>query len=135
MARLFRQISSRVSSPALAGKPPRPSVKMLSVWSFVLASRRAHIIKNPLPAQELTLMSRRNRRQFLEDSMFAAAAAAMAAHDGRPTYAQEPQSKSPNERLNVAIAGVTGRGASHIGNLAGRNDVTVTHIVDVDSGV
>src|SRR5438874_1671602 len=81
-------------------------------------------------------MSRRNRRQFLEDSMFAAAAAAMAAHDGRPLYAaQEPQSKSPNERLNVAIAGVNGRGGSHIGNLAGRNDVTVTHIVDVDSGV
>jgi predicted dehydrogenase len=83
-------------------------------------------------------MSRRNRRQFLEDSMFAAAAAAVAAHSSEPMYAQEPQSKSPSERLNVAVAGVNGRGGSHIGAFSmgpGRKDTVITHIVDVDSDI
>ena len=31
----------------------------------------------------------------------------------------EPQSKSPNERLNVAVVGAKGRGGSHIGAFAG----------------
>jgi predicted dehydrogenase len=78
-------------------------------------------------------MARRNRRQFLEDSMFAAAAAAVATSSGPLLGADvEPQSKSPNERLNVAVVGVKGRGGSHIGAWAGRKDTLITYIVDVD---
>lgn len=84
-------------------------------------------------------MSRRNRRQFLEDSMLAAAAAAAASSPAHLLLAQdEPQSKSPNERLNVAVVGANGRGNSHIGAYAagpGRKDTIITHLVDVDSKV
>jgi predicted dehydrogenase len=77
-------------------------------------------------------MARKNRRQFLEDSMFAAAAAAMATGSGRLLAEEEPQSKSPNERLNVAVVGVKGRGGSHIGAWAGRKDTVIRYVVDVD---
>ena len=39
-------------------------------------------------------MARRNRRQFLEDSMYAAAAAAVAGSSGQVLGDNEPQSKS-----------------------------------------
>jgi predicted dehydrogenase len=82
-------------------------------------------------------MARRNRRQFLQDSMFATAAAAMANSTGRYLTAQDqpPASKSPNERLNVACVGVKGRGGSHIGQWAAKPDTAVTYIVDVDSKI
>jgi predicted dehydrogenase len=81
-------------------------------------------------------MSRRNRRQFLEDSMLAAATAAMTGSSSGLLYADDPpQSKSANERLNVAVVGANGRGNSHIGAFAGRKDTLITHIVDVDSAV
>src|SRR5688572_19810527 len=77
---------------------------------------------------------RRNRRQFLEDSMFAAAAAAAAGTSGHLLAGEsEIPSKSANERLNVAVVGVKGRGGSHIGAFAGKPDTVITHIVDVDS--
>ena len=75
-------------------------------------------------------MRKRNRREFLQDSMLAAAAAAV------PSSAlfaeEEKQSKSPNERLGVAIVGVNGRGGSHISAFAGRKDAEITYICDVD---
>jgi len=66
-----------------------------------------------------------------------ASAAAAAASAGAPLFAaeEEPQSKSPNERLNVAVVGVRGRGNSHIGAFAGRKDTAVTYIVDPDANV
>jgi predicted dehydrogenase len=81
-------------------------------------------------------MSKRNRRQFLEDSMFATAAAVAASSSGR-LFAQDeaPQSSSPNERLNVVVVGVNGRGGSHIGAFAGRKDTRITHVCDVDSDI
>jgi len=82
------------------------------------------------------MSSRRNRRQFLEDSMFAAAAAAAASAPSGFLFGQdEPQSKSANERLNVAVVGTKGRGGSHIGAFAGRKDTIITHAVDVDSKI
>ncbi|GIS58128.1 MAG: hypothetical protein CM1200mP2_03530 [Planctomycetaceae bacterium] len=56
-------------------------------------------------------MAQKTRRDFLEQSMLTAAAAAVA---GAPTFvpAAEKQSKSPNERLQVAVVGVRGRGQS-----------------------
>src|SRR5688572_20903243 len=81
-------------------------------------------------------MARRTRRQFLEDSMFAAAAAAATGSAG-PLLGQEsePQSSSPNERLSVCVVGVKGRGGSHISEFAGRKDTEITYICDVDSDV
>src|SRR5687767_7670997 len=80
-------------------------------------------------------MSRkRNRREFLEDSMFAAAAAAAAGTTGQLLAGDsETPRKSANERLHVAVVGVKGRGGSHIGAFAGRQDTLITHIVDIDS--
>lgn len=78
-------------------------------------------------------MSRRSRRQFLEDSMFASAA--LAAMSGpRIVGAQEP-SASPNERLSVAVVGVNGRGREHLDQFTSRTDTLVTYICDVDSEV
>lgn len=80
-------------------------------------------------------MSKRNRRQFLEDSMFAAAAA-VAANSTGPLFAADiPQSKSPNEKLGVAVVGVNGRGGSHIGAWAGRKDTEILYVVDVDNEI
>jgi predicted dehydrogenase len=79
---------------------------------------------------------KRNRRQFLEDSMFAAAAAAMAGGTGRMLRGQDaPQSKSPNEKLSVAVVGVNGRGGSHYGFFSSQKDTVVSYVVDVDSKV
>jgi predicted dehydrogenase len=79
-------------------------------------------------------MSKKNRRQFLEDSMFVAAAAVAAGSTGR-LLAAEDESSSPgsaNDRLNVAVIGVNGRGGTHIGAFAGRKDTVITHVCDVD---
>ena len=79
-------------------------------------------------------MSRFDRRRFLEDSMFAAAAA-VTAGGVVPAFAEEKQSTSPNERLNVAIIGVNGRGGSHIGGFTSRKDTPITWLVDCDREV
>ena len=79
-------------------------------------------------------MGIRNRRQFLEESMLAAATAA-AATTPAIVAAQETQSKSPNEKLGVAVVGVRGRGGSHIGAFAGRQDTEILYICDADRDV
>jgi predicted dehydrogenase len=79
-------------------------------------------------------MSNRTRRQFLEDSMFAAAAAVSAGSVAQAFAADEkPASKSPNEKLGVAVVGTGGRGKDHLGAFAGRSDTEVLYVVDVDS--
>ena len=80
-------------------------------------------------------MSKQNRRQFLEDSMVAAAAAVAARSSGQLLADDAVQSRSPNEKLGVACVGVKGRGGSHIGAFAGRKDTEVLYICDVDSEV
>lgn len=80
-------------------------------------------------------MGNRTRRQFLEDSMFAAAAAVATKSTGQIFAEEEEQSSSPNERLNVAVVGVRGRGSSHIGAFAGRRDTRITYLCDADSEV
>lgn len=77
-------------------------------------------------------MPKQNRRQFLEDSMFAAAAAVAASSTPALFAADAPQSSSPNEKLGVAVVGVKGRGGSHIGAFAGRKDTEILYVVDVD---
>jgi len=81
-------------------------------------------------------MSKRTRRQFLEDSMFAAAAAAAAAGStGALPAAEESTHISPNEKLGVAVMGVRGRGGSHLGAFAGRSDTEVVCVCDCDEEV
>ena len=78
-------------------------------------------------------MAKRNRRQFLEDSMFAAAA--VAAGSTSQLFAEggdSTASSSPNARLGVAVVGVNGRGGSHISALAGRKETEILYVVDAD---
>ncbi len=78
-------------------------------------------------------MSTRTRRQFLEDSMFAAAAAVAAGSTTSIFAADEkPPSKSPNEKLGVAVVGTGGRGKDHLGAFSDRSDTEVLYVVDVD---
>jgi predicted dehydrogenase len=76
-----------------------------------------------------------SRREFLENSMFAAAAAATAgAATGafaRTATAQE----SPNAKLRVAVVGVKSRGKSHIGGFANKPDSDVVVICDCDEKI
>ena len=75
-------------------------------------------------------MSKQTRREFLENSMFAAAAVAGSA-SVVPALAAEG-SKSPNERLRVAILGMNGRGQTHLGEFMKRKDCEIAAIVDPD---
>jgi predicted dehydrogenase len=81
-------------------------------------------------------MSRRNRRQFLEDSMFAAAAAVAAGSGAQALAADEkPSLKTPGEKLGVAVVGCGGRGADHLQTWASRPDTEVLYVVDVDENI
>jgi len=71
-------------------------------------------------------MSKLNRREFLERSVMAAAAAAMPAPERRA---------GPNEMLRIAVCGVKGRGLSHVGEWSAMKDVQVAAIVDIDENV
>ncbi|HKD35216.1 MAG TPA: twin-arginine translocation signal domain-containing protein, partial [Pirellulales bacterium] len=60
-------------------------------------------------------MSGINRRQFLEDSLFAAAVAATAGTGATQLFAKDvTPSKSANEKLIAAVIGAGGRGGEHI---------------------
>ncbi len=79
-------------------------------------------------------MSAFSRREFLENSMWAAAVAAARC----PSVATSGVSYgrvSPNEMLRAAVVGVKGRGSSHVSYLCGLKDVEVVAIVDVDENV
>lgn len=84
-------------------------------------------------------MSRYDRRRFLEDSMFAATAAVGLGASGSLFAADEKKEAvkeaSANDKLNVAVVGVNGRGGSHIGGYMARKDTPITWIVDVDEAV
>ena len=79
-------------------------------------------------------MSKRTRRQFLEDSMLAVTAAA----SGTALLgdqAASAQSTSANERLTCAVIGVNSRGGNHIRGYLNRKDCDIAYIVDVDEQV
>jgi len=80
-------------------------------------------------------MSNFSRREFLENSMLAAtAAAATASVSPLPTFAADG-SDSPNERLRIAVLGVNGRGRSHLGGFMTRKGCEVVAIVDPDETI
>src|SRR5713101_6364427 len=75
------------------------------------------------------------RREMLEQTMFATAAAIAAQHANLPALFADEGSKSPNEKIRVAITGVNGRGGEHIGQFQRRKDAEIAAIIDVDEAV
>jgi predicted dehydrogenase len=83
-------------------------------------------------------MSRFPRRDFLFDSLLAAAAAASAGINHTASAApDEPADQSANARLGICVIGVNGRGKSHLQNFAGnqKSNTEVVAICDVDAQV
>jgi predicted dehydrogenase len=81
-----------------------------------------------------TLMN--TRRDFLEKSLFAAAAAVMAGETVQLRGEDsEKKPTSANERLSLACVGVRGRGKEHLQSYGALRDVDVVAIVDVDEEV
>ncbi len=77
-----------------------------------------------------------DRRDFLHESALLASAAALLAGDR--LLADKPASNekdSPGDKLRVAVVGVNGRGMSHVGGFAGKNNCVVTTICDADRAV
>lgn len=79
-------------------------------------------------------MPKFTRRRFLEDSMFAVAAAA-AASQVPQALAMTSKPVSANEKLGVAVVGVRSRGGSHISGYVGDPRTDVLYIVDPDEKV
>jgi len=75
------------------------------------------------------VMSGMDRRSFLKKSALAGAAFSTFAvgSSGRVLGA--------NDRIRVAVAGIHGRGKSHMGAFAGMDGVEVSHLVDPDSNL
>ncbi len=81
-------------------------------------------------------MSDFSRRQFLTDSLFAAAVAATAGSAPKLLAATgESITKSANDKLGVLVCGVHDRGTSHLGGFAGKTDTEVVAICDADKDV
>jgi predicted dehydrogenase len=76
-----------------------------------------------------------SRRLFLEETLLAAAA--VSAGSSRVLLAGEgaKQSKSPNERLSVAVIGVNSRGGDHAQAYDKRDDCVISYICDADSAI
>ena len=77
-------------------------------------------------------MVQRTRRQFLHESLDAAAALSAAPmFSGRAAA----QSTSPNDKLLCAVIGCNGRGGDHINGYSRRKDCEIAYIVDIDEKV
>src|SRR5262245_27226039 len=80
-------------------------------------------------------MSTKTRRQFFEESLFAAAAAATATWVASEASAR-PGSRpvGPNDKVRVAVIGVNGRGREHIDALSKLSDMTeIATVCDCDT--
>jgi len=74
-----------------------------------------------------------SRREFLERSMLAAAAASVPT---LPAAAERPRrTVGPNDVLRVAVVGVKGRGLGHVSHFANMKDVHVAAICDIDENI
>ena len=79
-------------------------------------------------------MAKRTRREFLEQSMFATAAA-LAAGSGTSAFARQATGRvSANDTIDVAVVGAGGRGGSHVSAFAGNTQMNtrITYLVDPD---
>jgi predicted dehydrogenase len=77
-------------------------------------------------------MSQSSRREFLERSMFATAAAVGMGSANPLGVAQEKEPAGPNERLRVAVVGVRSRGKEHLDAYNKHAETEVAVVVDVD---
>ncbi len=83
-------------------------------------------------------MSRFTRRQFLEDSLFAATVAAFGPGLESRVRAEEPaagRKVGANDQIRIACIGFNGQGKGHIGAYSGMKDVTIAMLCDVDRDV
>ena len=81
-------------------------------------------------------MSKYTRRQFLEESLLAATAAALSGRSLLAADAPErSKKKPPSERLGVAIVGVGGRGGEHIRQFLEHPETEIRYIVDADEKI
>ncbi len=78
-------------------------------------------------------MSRQTRRTFLKKT--AAATAGVATSFTIAGTGASGRVLGANDTIRVAVAGIHGRGGSHIGAFAGMDKVQVTHLVDPDSSL
>lgn len=78
-------------------------------------------------------MTHISRRRFLEDSLFATAAAALAPPNLSP--ASTALAESTADILRVAVIGLNGRGVAHLGQFGNRKDCEIAALVDVDEVV
>jgi predicted dehydrogenase len=78
-----------------------------------------------------------SRREFLKGSALLAAAAAGVdlSRNSSAAVQTQPNPGGANDRLNVAVIGVRGRGGDHVNGLAGRHGCVVTHLCDADTAV
>ncbi len=76
-------------------------------------------------------MKRFTRREFLEDTMLAAAAAAMAT-PSLSAAAEEKKLASANERIRVAVIGCRIRGKQHVQELSRLRDCEIAYVCDPD---
>ncbi len=77
-------------------------------------------------------MVQRTRREFLQDSLYAAAALSAA-----PMFSGRAgaQTANANDKLLCAVIGCNGRGGDHISSLSRRKDCEIVYIVDIDEKV
>jgi predicted dehydrogenase len=80
-------------------------------------------------------MKNSSRRRFLKDSMLATATALAATNPVARVLGDEKPSKSPNEKLSVAVLGVRGRGAAHATAFGSRDDCEITYVCEPDSAI
>ncbi|MCC7086673.1 MAG: Gfo/Idh/MocA family oxidoreductase [Pirellulales bacterium] len=79
-------------------------------------------------------MQNHSRRQFLHDTLWSAATAVIASNlPLQPCFAGDQQSRSPSERLRIAVLGVGKRGIDHATAFASRQDTEVAIICDADT--
>jgi Oxidoreductase family, NAD-binding Rossmann fold/Oxidoreductase family, C-terminal alpha/beta domain len=78
-----------------------------------------------------------NRRDFMYDSAWLAAAAASVGPLANLASAAKPEAKkeSPAEKLRVAVIGVRGRGMEHVRGFLAQPNCEIVTICDVDSAV
>ncbi|MEK7992486.1 MAG: Gfo/Idh/MocA family oxidoreductase, partial [Planctomycetota bacterium] len=76
-----------------------------------------------------------SRRLFLEETLLAAAAVSAGSSRVLVAADQAKQSRSPNERLSVAVIGVRSRGGDHAKAFDSRDDCVISYICDADSAI
>ncbi|MEA3224779.1 MAG: Gfo/Idh/MocA family oxidoreductase, partial [Planctomycetota bacterium] len=74
-------------------------------------------------------MSKTTRRKFLKDSLVAGTAFAVCGCQSTPRVL------GANDRLRIAVAGVNGRGGSHISGWLEQDNVEVAYLIDPDKNV